>query len=463
MFQDKMKTTNMKKIILSGALAVAGIAIADAQTNTYSGYFLDNYLYRYQMNPALGNDNNFVSMPGLGNLSIGTQGTVHVNKLFYNLDGKTVLFTNPDLPDSRVKKFGNSNKLGFNIRENIMSGGFKAWGGYNTITIAAVANSQVSAPGSLLNMLRDGVKNDTYDIRNFGVAANSYAEIALNHSRDIKQVPGLRVGLTFKFLVGIANVYGKFNKAQMTLGTDSWDIISDGEMYVSAKGMKWETKLNDDVAPARRYVSGLKTDNFSAPNGFGASFDLGATYKWRDFNFSLAILDLGGIAWTDTQKATTNGEQHFQTSDYVFTVDGDDDTFDQMKNQLSALYQLEPVEGNFKRKSMQGTTMNIGVEYELPYYRPLTFGLLNTTRMCGGYTWTEFRLSANVVPVKYVSASANLVMGTYGVGFGWLLNVTSGKGFNIFLGMDRTPGKLAKQMVPLNSNFNFNFGINFPF
>ena len=83
--------------------------------------------------------------------------------------------------------------------------------------------------------------------------------------------------------------------------------------------------------------------------------------------------------------------------------------------------------------------------------------------MCGGYSWTEFRLSANVMPVKYVSASANLVCGTYGVGFGWLLNVTSGKGFNLFLGMDRVPGKLTKQHVPLNSNFNVNFGINFPF
>lgn len=459
-----MKKVMIKKYIISGALAIAGFSMASAQTYTYSGYFLDNYLYRYQLNPALGNDNGFVSFPGLGNLSIGTQGTVHLNKIFYNLNGETVLFTNPNLPDNQVKKFGNSNKLGLNLRENIISAGFKAFGGYNTISINVAVNSQIGAPGSLMNMLREGVSNKTYDIKDFMVAANSYAEIALNHSRDIKQVPGLRVGATFKFLVGIANVYGKFNKAHMTLGEDSWDIVSEGDIYVSGKGLKWETKTNDDdPMKPRKYVSGIKTDNFSAPNGFGAAVDLGATYKWRDFNFSLAIIDLGGIAWTDSQKASTNGEQRFQTSDYTFQVNGDDDTFDQMKDQLSALYQLEPVEGNYKRSTMQGTTMNIGVEYELPYYRPLTFGLLNTTRMCGGYTWTEFRLSANVMPVKYVSASANLVMGTYGVGFGWLLNVTSGKGFNIFLGMDRVPGKFAKQMVPLNSNFNFNFGLNFPF
>lgn len=449
----------LKKYILSGALVIAGLSFASAQTNTYSGYFLDNFLYRHQLNPSFGNEYNFVGFPGLGNLSVETAGTVHLNKILYPLNGKTVLFTHPDL--NNVSKFGNSNKLGANVRENIINVGFKAFGGYNTVSISAVANSNVAAPGSLLNMLREGISNDNYDIKNFMVYANSYAEIALNHSRDIKQIPGLRVGATFKFLVGAANAYGKFRKANLNLGRDSWDIVSDGDVYLSGKGLIWETKRNEDAG--WDYISGVSTDNFSAPNGFGAAVDLGANYKWRDFNFSLAILDLGGIAWTDTQKASTNGEQYFQSSDYTFTVGENDGTFDKMKDQLSALYQLQPVEGNYKRSTMQGTTLNVGVEYELPYYRPLTFGLLNTTRMCGGYTWTEFRLSANVMPVKYVSASANLVCGTYGVGFGWLLNVTSGIGFNLFVGMDRVPGKLSKQYVPLNSNFNFNFGINFPF
>lgn len=450
----------MKKYIL-GALTLLSFFAVNAQTNTYSGYFLDNFLYRHQMNPAFGNNENFIGIPGLGNINVTTQGTLHLSKVLYQLDGKTVLFTNPNL--TNVSKFGDNNKLGFNLRENIINFGFKALGGYNTVSISAVANTQVGAPGSLLNMLREGISNNTYDIKNFMVSGNSYAEIALNHSRDIKQVPGLRVGATFKFLVGVANIYGKFNKAQMTLGTDSWDIISEGDVYVSAKGMKWEEKYNETAG--RPYVSGLKTDNFSPVNGFGAAVDLGATYKWNDFNFSLAILDLGGISWTNTQKASTNGEQQFQTDKYTFTIKGgdEDNEWDKMKDDLSALYQLQPMEGNYKRSTMQGTTMNIGVEYELPYYRPLTFGLLNTTRMGGPYTWTEFRLSANIMPVKYVSASANLVCGTFGVGFGWLVNITSGKGINLFLGMDRTPGKLTKQYVPLNSNFNFNIGLNVPF
>ena len=454
----------MKTRYILGAIVAGMVSFSSfAQQNTYSGYFLDNFLYRHQMNPAMGNTENFVGFPGLGNLSVGTQGNLHLTKIFYNYDGKTVLFTNPNITAKQVGHFASSNKLGANFRENIINVGFKALGGYNTVAISAVGNSRVSAPGSLLNLMKEGISNQTYDIRNLNLYANAYAEIALNHSRDIPMVPGLRVGATFKFLVGVGNIYGKFKRAHLSLGTDAWDIESEGDIYTSVKGMKYKMRYNETAD--RYYVDGFDTDNFSAPNGFGAAFDLGATYEWNDFNFSLAILDLGGIKWTQTQHASTNGLRQFQTDKYIFEINEDDDeqsTWDKMKDDLSEIYQLEN-NGEVSRSTMQATTMNLGVEYTLPYYRQLKFGLLNTTRMAGTYSWTEFRISANVQPVKYVSASANLVVGTYGVGFGWLLNVTSGKGFNLFIGMDRVPGKLAKQFVPLNSNLNFNFGMNFPF
>ncbi|MCM1152857.1 MAG: DUF5723 family protein [Muribaculum sp.] len=107
-------------------------------------------------------------------------------------------------------------------------------------------------------------------------------------------------------------------------------------------------------------------------------------------------------------------------------------------------------------------TLNFGVEYELPYYRPLHFGLVNSTYINGAYTWTQFRVSANVAPVNFFSADANFVAGTYGVGFGWLINLHT-TGINFFVGMDHTFGKLSKQFIPLKSNADFNLGINFPF
>ena len=87
---------------------------------------------------------------------------------------------------------------------------------------------------------------------------------------------------------------------------------------------------------------------------------------------------------------------------------------------------------------------------------------MNTTKIQGKYSWTEFRLSANYAPCKIFSASMSLAEGTYGASFGWMLNLHP-KGFNMFVGMDHTFAKMAKPCVPMAGKFNVNFGINFPF
>lgn len=114
------------------------------------------------------------------------------------------------------------------------------------------------------------------------------------------------------------------------------------------------------------------------------------------------------------------------------------------------------------RTSMPHATLNIGVQYALPMYNKLTFGLLNTTRLAGDFTTTDFRLSANIAPCRIFSGGVNLGVGTFGASFGWVANLHL-TGFNFFLGMDRVPGKLCKQGVPLSSNAQVTMGINFPF
>jgi len=56
-----MNTTYKKTIAI--LVSLMAMAAASAQ-NTYSGYFLDNYTYRSQMNPAFGSDRNYVGFPG---------------------------------------------------------------------------------------------------------------------------------------------------------------------------------------------------------------------------------------------------------------------------------------------------------------------------------------------------------------------------------------------------------------
>ncbi|MDE6442803.1 MAG: hypothetical protein K2K64_00060, partial [Muribaculaceae bacterium] len=86
-----MKTNIKRNLLAASLLALA--AAGSAQT-TYSGYFLENYDYRFQMNPALGNEKGFVSFPVLGNLNVNVHGSLHLTEVIYSVDGKTLLFTN---------------------------------------------------------------------------------------------------------------------------------------------------------------------------------------------------------------------------------------------------------------------------------------------------------------------------------------------------------------------------------
>ncbi len=457
----------MNKAIKTTAAAAAillGTGLAGAQ-NTYSGYFLDNYAYRFQMNPAFGNDKGFISFPAIGNLNLAMRGNLHLSDVVYKRGGKTVLFTNPGIGVAEaMDRFGDKNRIGSNVKVGILSAGFKAFGGYNTVSIGANANINASVPKAIFSLAKEGMSNRTYDIKDMRGYADVYADISLGHSRDVSQVPGLRVGATLKFLIGAGCADFRFNRADLTLGHDSWTAVTNADIYASVGGLRFNTKTNDKTG--HDYVSGANLDDGFSLNGFGMGLDLGAEYEWRDFRFSAAILDLGFMSWGKTAWASTDGDQTIDTDSYIFSADDNaansfSDEWDRLSDDLSRLYELKDMGQLTSRTRALAATLNFGVDYEFPLYRKLHFGLVNSTRINGAYTWTQFRVSADVNPLKWVSASANVVMGTYGVGFGWLLNLHT-TGFNFFVGMDHTLGKLTK-FFPLNSNADLNIGINFPF
>ena len=450
------------KILLLGA-ALAACCGAKAQ-DSKSGYFLDDYTYRYQLNPAFANSRGFVAMPAIGNFGLGLNGTLGIDDVLYNVDGRTTTFLNPKVSTKEaLKNIGDMNRFGFDLKVGVLNFGFKGFGGYNTIGLNMRSSLGLKVPGSVFRMLKEGIANKTYEIANFKGYANAWAELQLGHSRNI--TPEIRVGANVKFLVGAGNADFNLKKANMVLGENEWRIESEADINLNVKGLRYETEISDNTG--NPYVNGIDGDDMGV-GGFGVAFDLGAVYKpsfLPDFEFSAALLDLGFIRWNSNIVASTNGVKYFTTADYTFNVDDDafnnfDDEIDRMTDKLATLYELNDNGDKGSQTRALGATMNLGVLYTLPYYRGLKFGLLNTTHIQSIFSWTDFRLSANILPCKVFDASANLSMGTFGVGFGWIANFHA-PGFNLFVGMDRTLGKLAKPGVPMNANAHVNLGINF--
>jgi len=454
-----MKKIYSKIAALALMLAPAG-AIAQ---NLESGFFTDGYLYRHEMNPAIENSRNYVAMPFLGNINVGMSGNIGIRDVLFNRNGRTVLYTNPQVDAAEfMNGIGNRNRINSDFKIQLLGAGFKAWGGYNTIGINIRGNASTIIPKSIFDITKNGLKNQTYDISDLNAHAHSYAEIALGHSRKINEK--WRVGAKFKFLLGAGNVDANVKKGTITLGENGYVANVDAELKGNIAGLSYKTKVSEHN-PGRMIMNGMDVSGYKI-SGLGAAFDFGAEYKINDdWKVMASLTDLGFIRWKNNQLAATHGTVN--TDDYIFNVDKDaehsfSNEWEKLGDQLATLYELEDKGDQGKRTTMLGATMNIGGEYIAPFYRKLTFGLLNTTRINGRYSWTNFRLSANVAPAKCFSAGVNFAVGTFGTSLGWIMSVHP-KGFNLFLGMDHTIGKLAKQGIPLSSNTEFNMGINFPF
>lgn len=225
------------------ATVVATAATGVSAQNLQSAYFDDNYLYRFQSNPAFGNEGTgFVAMPGLGNLNIGTNGTIGLNQIFYNVNGETTTLLNPNISASEaLGGMKDHSRLGVDLRETILAFGFKAFKGYNTISVSARTSASIGLPKEIVRMAKEGLSNDTYDLSNLGGTGRAWAEVALNHSHQINKQ--LRVGATLKVLVGVASFDARVNTANFHLNQDNYIGEVDAEMHASIKNFAWQTNI----------------------------------------------------------------------------------------------------------------------------------------------------------------------------------------------------------------------------
>lgn len=452
------------------AITAAGGA-AQAQTLN-SAYFTDEYAFRHTMNPAFGNEQNYVSVPALGNINVKMQG---------NFGYKDIIMDNPIAGGKAMTTFMNpyisaadaldglstgNNRLTGDVNITLFSGGFKKWGGYNTVELNAKVGFGTSLPYELFEFAKD-IGNRTYDIGDINVNAQSYAELAFGHSRQIDEK--LRVGAKFKLLFGIARADFKFQDVKAELASnEKWIISGQGQANVSMKGFRFkseESEYNAEGAGTYEHVSDMDIDG-GGLGGFGMAIDLGGVYKLNDdWTFSAALLDLGFISWSNDVQAV-NLSDRFEFNgfhDVAVTTDrgGEKlgDKADRYGDQISDFVNLKDQGDQGGRTTGIGATLNLGAEYTLPMYRQVKFGALSTTRIRGAYSWTEGRLSANYTPLDWLDGGLSFAVNSFAASMGWVINIHP-KGYNFFIGMDHILGKTSKEMIPLSSNANVALGMS---
>lgn len=469
------------KYIMTMSLAsVCGQVMAQG-LNT--GYFVDDYKFRHNLNPAYGNEQNYVSVPVLGNISVKMSGNFGVGDVLFDnprygidSDKKKTTFMNPYLSTSDALSGFNKgkNKLNSDVDLTILSAGFKSFGGYNTISIDARTNIGAVLPYTLFEFARN-TGNKTYDIGDIDIHAQSFVQLAFGHSRDINEK--LRVGAKVKFLLGLVRADVKMTGLRADLSSeDSWTVTGNAKANVSLKGLKYveeQKEYEQEGKGTYEYVSDADVDD-TGIGGFGLAVDLGGVYKINDdFTVSAALVDLGFIGWSNNMQAV-NRQKSFEFGGFhdVAVKDKDasgnekdntlDNQWDKYSDQLSDFANLSDDGDKGGRTTGIGATLNLGGEYTLPAYRNLKFGLLSSTRINGKYSWTECRVSANVAPLKWIDGGVSFALNSFTASIGWIANFHP-KGFNVFIGADHLVGKSTKEGIPLSSNMSVNLGFNVTF
>ena len=463
----------INKYMALGLLSMCSLHAMAQQLN--SAYFTNDYKFRHTMNPAYGNEQNYVSMPGFGNVNVSTMGNfgyedvIFDNPMFPSTSkDRLTTFMNPYISTADALKGFNSgdNKILGDVSITVLSAGFKGFGGYNTIELNARTSFGMSMPYELFEFAKN-TGNRTYNIGNISANGQAFAELAFGHSRQINEK--LRVGAKVKLLFGAGRGDVNIDNVKADLAADDkWTVSGHAKSEVSVKGFTYKTEEKEYKEEGRgtyQYVNDVDVDG-AGLGGFGLAFDLGGVYKINnDFTVSAALLDLGFIKWSNNMVAVNGGEEFVFSGfhDVAVNEDRGGSTLsmqgDKYSDQLADFANLQDKGDEGGRTTGIGATLNLGCEYTLPVYRKITFGVLSSTRFRGDYSWTEARVSANWTPLKWIDGGVNMAFGSYRNSFGWVLNFHP-KGYNFYVGMDHTLGKVSKEFIPLNSNAAVSVGMS---
>ncbi len=463
----------INKYMALGLLSICSLHAMAQQLN--SAYFTNDYKFRHTMNPAYGNEQNYVSMPGFGNVNVSLMGNfgyedvIFDNPMFPSTSkDRLTTFMNPYISTPDALKGFNSgdNKILGDVSITVLSAGFKGFGGYNTIELNARTSFGMSLPYELFEFAKN-TGNRTYNIGNISANGQAFAELAFGHSRQINEK--LRVGAKVKLLFGAGRGDVNIDNVKADLAADDkWTVSGHAKSEVSVKGFTYKTEEKEYKEEGRgtyQYVNDVDVDG-AGLGGFGLAFDLGGVYKINnDFTVSAALLDLGFIRWSNNMVAVNGGEEFVFNGfhDVAVNEDHGGSTMsmqgDKYSDQLADFANLQDKGDEGGRTTGIGATLNLGCEYTLPVYRKITFGVLSSTRFRGDYSWTEARVSANWTPLKWIDGGVNMAFGSYRNSFGWVLNFHP-KGYNFYVGMDHTLGKVSKEFIPLNSNAAVSVGMS---
>lgn len=458
-------TKNMKKLLTIKyciAICLAGWTVFGSAQTLQSSYFLESMVQRHELNPAFSAKSNYVVVPVLGGSHIGVHSNVGLSDFLFQRGNELVSGLSPTVTATDfLNGLPTNSQMELTMEVPIFSIGFRALGGFNTISLKERSFIAMNVPSSLFAFLKQGQDaNGTirYDIDNLTFYTDNYVELALGHSRELPALEGFSYGAKVKFLIGLLGGSLSMEHIGIDFTQDRWLITSQGSAQLSS-GLQYTVDEDGNI------------DGFEMPSyrlgGFGLGFDLGVAYTpaaLPDLTVSLALNDIGFISW-EMARAVSGGTFEYTGFDEI-GVSGQPEASDQIEDLLNDMISIIDIhsDGSKSRTTSLHTTLNVAAEYAI-LNRKISFGVLSSTRFGEPYTYAEGMAVVNFRPLSWLHLAINGSVSTYGGALGALINICP-KYVNIFAGCDyiSPTTKFGAQGIPVNGmNFSLRAGFAFTF
>ena len=445
------------------ALAVLLIAITSVTSAQMlrTGYFVDGNVMRYRLNPALVSIRGHFSLPVLGGIDLNTSSNVGLSNFIYesalNSD-QLVTFMHPTVSaEEFLNGLDSNNRIAVDMDFTLFSLAFHAWGGFSSIDLSLRSMTGLSLPYDMFRFMKVS-GNGEYNFGDMNLYSRDFADLSIGHTRKITR--GITIGARLKFLFGLAYANASFDNMRLQANADRWKIMAHGTADV-ALGGRFGVSEDNTVDSYQGAAVGI--------HGFGVGADIGALYEvkgglLKGLSLSASLNDLGYIVWKEAAHAAIE-----PSSPYTFdgfdnvAINGDDNTLeeqiDAIGDDLGDFFTLEN-KGVRSVNDGIGAKLNIGAEYVMPFWRGLSVGVLYTNCFDGIYSYNQAMLALNLSPLSFMDFAFSGRVGTYGTGFGALVNIHF-PGLSLFAGTDCFLGKVTPQYIPIGkTNASVSLGVN---
>ena len=445
----------MKKLLytLAAVLVCTGAA---AQNPTL--YFMEGVPLRSQMNPALAPQRGYFNIPVLGGLAVTAGGNTSLDHLLFRRDGRLVTLLSPSVSSAdALSDLHSKNLVNADIRVNLL--GFGAYTANRKHFWSFDLNLRTSVstqfPYELFHFFKTG---ESAQVRNLGLSSDAYAEAGFNYSFPIGEK--FYVGARVKFLVGLARAKSYFTQFNVSLGENEWYAEAVGELEVNSNLLTIPTRQEagqDGVYRNYYQLDDMEFDAKFKPAGYGAAFDIGATYEpIPNLLVSAAVNDIGFIAWnkassmhgTVSRRLTFDGAQVDASGVADIDFDLGELKFEQVDEESAT--------------RMLHYTMNLGAEYRL-WDRRVGFGALYQIHKYDYAALHNLTASVNFQPVRWFGLSGSYsFIDNRASALGLGLNLNPGW-INFDVATDVLLTKKSAQWIPIKQGrMNFNLGIGVP-